>query len=77
MSSKGREPGAPESAPIESWRTPAATPVGGTTPDEVIVEDGEGSVLDVPDFGAFSAEAARPTPLDDIAEVDRKAVPRD
>ena len=77
MTSKSREPGAPETAPIESRRTPAATPVGGTTPDEVIEEDGEGSVLDVPDFGAFSAEAARPTPLDDIAEVDRQKTPID
>ena len=77
MSTRGREPGEPESAPIESRRTPAAPDVGGITPDEVIVEGGEASVLDVPNLGEFSAEAARPTPLDDIAGAEREKAPRD
>lgn len=77
MSTKGRIAGDPDSAPIESRRTDAATAVGGITPDEVVEEDGEGSVLDVPDLGAFSAEAARPTPLDDIATAEREKAPRD
>ena len=77
MASKGSEPGNPESAPIESRRTPAATDVGGVTPDEVIVQDGQGSVLDVPNMGEFSAEAARPTPLDDIAAAERERLPKD
>ena len=77
MSSRTRDPGASDSAPIESRRTPAAAEVGGTTADPIITEDGEDSVLDAPDFGAFSAESARPTPLDDIAEVERRKAPRD
>ncbi len=77
MATKSTQPGNPDAAPIESRRTPAATDVGGVSPDETITEDGEGSVLDVPDMGAFSAEAARPTPLDDIAETERSRLPRD
>ena len=75
MSNKGHEPGNPDSAPVESGH--AATPVGGVTPDEIVTEDGEGSVLDIPNMGEFSAEAARPTPLDDIAEVERSRLPID
>ncbi len=77
MTSKGSEPGNPQSAPVEIWRTPAATAVGGITPDEIIVEDGEGSVIDMPNMGEFSAEAARSTPLDDIAQAERSKIPKD
>ncbi len=83
MASKGTEPGNPASEPIESRRTPAATDVGGVTPagaggvspDES--NEGEGSVLDVPNMGEFSAESARPTPLDDIAQAERENLPKD
>lgn len=77
MASKGSLPGDPDSAPIESRRTPAAADVGGVTPDETITEDGKSSVLDFPNFGEFSAEAARPTPLDDIARTERTKLPKD
>ena len=63
MADKGLTPGNPDIAPIESRRAP--------------VVDGEDSVLDVPDMGEFSAEAARPTPLDDIADAERIKLPRD
>lgn len=77
MAGKGSEPGNPDSAPIESRRTPAAADVGGVTPDEIVTEDGTSSVRDVPNMGEFSAEAARPTPLDDIAEAQRERMPKD
>ena len=85
MADKGLTPGNPDAAPIESRRAAAAPAVGGTTPagsggvtpEETLVDDGEGSVLDVPDMGEFSAEAARPTPLDDIAGAERTKLPRD
>ncbi len=75
MASKGKEPGNPESAPIESRRTPAGD--GGVTPEESITDEGEGTVLDVPEMGEFSAEAARPTPLDDLAQAERAKLPSD
>ena len=77
MSSKSTSPGKPDDAPVESRRTPAAADVGSVSPEEVATEDGEGDVLDTPDFGAFSGESARPTPLDDIAEAERQKAPRD
>ncbi len=77
MSTKSTTPGEPDAAPVESRRTPAAADVGSTSPEETVTEDGPGDVLDVPDFGAFSAESARPTPLDDIADVERQKAPRD
>ncbi len=77
MASKGNEPGNPESPPIESRRTAAAADVGGLTSDEVTIEDGQGSELDIPNLGEFSAESARPTPLDDIARAERERMPKD
>lgn len=85
MASKGNQPGDPSSAPIESRRTSAAPDVegitpsgsGGVTPEESVLDEGSESVLDVPNMGEFSAEAARPTPLDDLAEVERSKLPRD
>ena len=77
MSTKSTMPGEPDAAPVESRRTPAAADVGGTSPDKTVTEEGEDDVLDVPDFGTFSAESARPTPLDEIAEVEREKAPRD
>ena len=82
MADKGLTPGNPDIAPIESRRAPVVdgtTPAGsgGVTPEESLVNDGEDSVLDVPDMGEFSAEAARPTPLDDIADAERIKLPRD
>lgn len=77
MSTKSTTPGDPGAAPVESRRTPAAADVGQTSPEETATEEGEVDVLDVPDFGEFSAEAARPTPLDEIAEVEREKMPRD
>ena len=77
MANAGRTPGEPESAPIESRRAP--TPgAGAVTEDEEIVEEGgQSSVLDVPEMGEFSAEAARPTPLDDLVDVERSKLPKD
>ena len=86
MASKGTEPGNPQSEPLESRRAPAAPGVdslvpageGGAAPEEVLVDEGvEGSGLDVPDMGTFSAESARPTPLDDIAGVERSRMAKD
>lgn len=86
MASKGVEPGNPQSGPLESRGAAAAPGVdslvpageGGTAPEEVLVDEGEeGSVMDVPDMGTFSAESARPTPLDDIAEVERSRMAED
>lgn len=72
MSSKSIRPGEPD----QSRRTLAAADVGGVSPEDTATEDGQG-VLDTPDFGTFSAESARPTPLDDIAEAERDKAPRD
>ena len=77
MANKGNDPGDTESAPIESRRTAAAADVGGLTSDETTVEDGQGSELDMPNLGEFSAESARPTPLDDIARAERERMPKD
>ena len=85
MADKSRTPGNPDDPPIESRRASAApsidsvTPAGdgGVTPDEVLVDEGDASVLDVPNMGEFSAEAARPTPLDDLAVAERRRLPED
>ncbi len=77
MSSKSIRPGEPDGAPVESRRTPAAADVGRVSPEDIATEEGQGDVLDTPDFGSFSAESARPTPLDDIAEAERDKAPRD
>lgn len=82
MSSKSMTPGEPDAAPVESRRTTAATDVGHTSPQYTLPQDTatadhEGDVVDLPDLGEFSAESARPTPLDDIAEVEREKAPRD
>ena len=85
MADKSLTPGEPGEAPIESRRASAAPAVDGTTPagsggvmpDQDLADGGEGSVLDVPNMGEFSAEAARPTPLDDIAGAERSELPED
>lgn len=85
MADRSLTPGDTDAEPIESRRAPAAPAVDGRTPagsggvtaDETLVDGGEASVLDVPDMGEFSAEAARPTPLDDIAGAERSTLPKD
>ncbi|UDL93958.1 hypothetical protein LGH83_15550 [Lichenihabitans sp. PAMC28606] len=77
MTSKTSVPDDRDTAPVESRRASATTPVGGVSADEIVTEDGQGSVLDVPNMGEFSAEAARPTPLDDIAAAERENMPKD
>ncbi len=85
MADKSLTPGEPDRAPIESRRAPAAPAVdgtapagaGGVTPDEDLADGGEAAAMDVPNMGEFSAEAARPTPLDDIAGAERSALPED
>lgn len=77
MSTKSVKPGEPAAAPVESWQTPAAADVGGTSAEATGPAEGADDVLDVPNFGEFSAESARPTPLDDIAEAEREKAPRD
>ncbi|MDX7952733.1 hypothetical protein P7D22_16315 [Lichenihabitans sp. Uapishka_5] len=73
MANIGRTPGS-EEAPIESRRVASgeidpAQPVG---PD-----DEPAPAPDLPEFGEFAAESARPSPLDDIAEIEREQLPRD
>jgi hypothetical protein len=77
MTTKGKEPGNPDSAPFESRRTPAAADVGANAPEEPIGEDGESAPIDMPAMGEFSAESARQTPLDDLAETERARLPAD
>ena len=77
MADRSKDPGNPQGLPIESRRTAAATEVGGVTPDETVTDDGEASVIDEPEMGEFSAESARPTPLDDIAAAERSKLPSD
>jgi hypothetical protein len=85
MAFKSNRPGDPQDGPIESRRSAAApdpdsvTPAGdgGVSADERLVGDEDATVLDVPNMGEFSAEAARPTPLDDIAGAERDRLPKD
>ncbi|WP_165491007.1 hypothetical protein [Lichenihabitans psoromatis] len=77
MTSKTSVPDDRDTAPVESRRASGTTPVGGVSADEIVTEDGQGSVLDVPNMGEFSAEAARPTPLDDITAAERENMPKD
>jgi hypothetical protein len=67
-------PGQGDSEPIESRRVllPEADPAS-----EIADSAGAESPLDLPDFGELSPEAARPSPLDDIAEAERERAPRD
>ena len=51
MTTKGKEPGNPESAPVESRRTPAAADVGASAPEEAVGEDGESAPIDMPAMG--------------------------
>ncbi len=77
MASKGKQPGETDSVPVESRRTPAATGLGAGPAEEIADEDGEAAAIDMPAMGEFSAESARQTPLDDLAEVECAELPAD
>lgn len=74
MANRGSIPGREGSEPIESRRAPVTDADQVTTLSE---SDGAESPIDLPDLGELSPEAARPSPLDDIAEAEREQAPRD
>ena len=60
--------------PIESRRAKSGT----TDPEQPLAPGDEGvPAPDLPEFGEFAAESARPSPLDDIADAEREKMPRD
>ena len=64
----------PDDEPIESRRAKS----GVTDPEQPLSPADEAvPAPDLPDFGEFAAESARPSPLDDIADAEREAMPRD
>lgn len=74
MANLGKIPGDEASSPIESRRTtlPEADP-GQVSSEAPAAEEPTG----MPPLGELSPEAARPSPLDDIAEAERENMPRD
>lgn len=73
MANVSRTPGS-EEEPIESRRADLAR----VDPDQPVAPGQENpSAADLPDFGTFASESARPSPLDDIAEAEREQLPRD
>jgi hypothetical protein len=74
MANLGKTPGDETSTPIESRRAALgeADP-GQVSPDMPAAEEPTG----LPPMGELSPEAARPSPLDDIAEAERESLPRD
>jgi hypothetical protein len=60
--------------PVESRRATLPQP----DPAEPVLPDGgEAPSADLPSFGELAPEAARPSPLDDIAATEREQLPRD
>ena len=73
MANLGRTPGS-EDEPIESRRAG----LGRVDPDQPVgAREESPPAPDGTDFGEFAAEAARPSPLDDIANAEREQLPRD
>ena len=74
MANLGKTPGDDTSTPIESRRALVAeTDPGQVSPDMPAAEEPTG----MPPLGELSPEAARSSPLDEIAEVERENAPRD
>ena len=73
MSNKSTTPSESVSEPMESRRAALPDP----DPAQATPDAGVESATDLPELGEFSPEAARPTPLDDIAEAERENAPRD
>ena len=74
MANLGKTPGGVGSAPIESRRSMVSeTDPGQVSGEMPAAEEPTG----MPPLGELSPEAARPTPLDDIAEAERENAPRD
>jgi hypothetical protein len=74
MANRGVTPGQAESEPIESRRAPLPESDPAT---EIADSAGAESPVDLPELGELSPEAARPSPLDEIAEIERERAPRD
>lgn len=74
MANLGKTPGDDTSSPIESRRAASteADP-GQTSPEMPAAEEPTG----MPPLGELSPEAARPSPLDEIAEAERENASRD
>ena len=74
MANLGKTPGDDGSLPIESRRAalPEVDP-GQTDEGMPAAEEPTG----MPPLGELSPEAARPSPLDDIAQAERENLPRD
>ncbi len=74
MTNLSRTPGASEDEPVESRRSD----LGQIDPDQPAAADDESvPAPERPEFGELAPEAARPSPLDDIAEAEREELPRD
>lgn len=74
MANIGKTPGDDTSAPVESRRADLSeTDPGQVSPEMPAAEEPTG----MPPLGELSPEAARPSPLDDIAEAEREQLPRD
>ena len=74
MANLGKIPGDDGSSPIESRRaTSTEIDPGQVSAEEPAAEEPTG----MPPLGELSPEAARPSPLDDIAEAERENMPRD
>ena len=74
MANLGKIPGDDTSMPVESRRaTLTETDPGQASPDLPAAEEPTG----LPPMGELAPEAARQSPLDDIAEAERENLPRD
>ena len=74
MANVGQTPGTDGDEPIESRRAGLAKP----DPSEPVAPDGEEAPSpELSEMGELAPEAARPSPLDDIAEAERERMPRD
>ena len=74
MANLGKTPGDDTSLPVESRRVgQTETDPGQVSPEMPAAEEPTG----LPPMGELSPEAARPSPLDDIAAAEREKLPRD
>ncbi|MCW6506539.1 hypothetical protein [Lichenifustis flavocetrariae] len=74
MANPGQAPGADAEEPIESRRATLKH----ADPSEPVMPDGEEMPSPgLSNFGELAPEAARASPLDDIAEAEREQAPRD
>ncbi len=74
MANLGKTPGSEAGESIESRRTAQEK---ADPSDPAGLGDAEEPAPDLPSMGELAPEAARPTPLDDIAEAEREQAPRD